>query len=122
MTDIDSAPFWQALRRHRVTLLRCRGCERRRHPPTPRCPYCADHRSDRDAVPGTGTVYAAITVHRTLDVVFEHETPYTIVTVDLDGGGRLVGRSSDRLHIGDRVRPRFADHDSWTELRFEPAS
>lgn len=122
MVDADSAPFWDGLREHRVTLPRCRGCGRRRHPPTPRCPFCADPRFDREDAPGTGTVYSTITVHRTLDVAFEQDTPYSIVTVDLDGGGRMVGRSAEPLDIGDHVRPHFVDHDDWTELRFERQS
>lgn len=117
--DVDSAPHWDNLRRHRLALQVCLGCGRRRFPPTPRCPFCADPRSRWDEPVGTGTVYSAVTVHRTLDAAFGEETPYTVVTVDLDGGGRMLGRAAGgRLDIGDRVTPTYVDHDGWTELRF----
>ena len=117
--DVDSAAHWRTLRQHRLALQECEACERRRFPPTPRCPFCADPRSRWETVAGTGTVYSAVTVHRTLDAAFDGETPYTVVTVDLDGGGRMLGRAADgRLDIGDRVTPSYLDHDGWTELRF----
>jgi uncharacterized OB-fold protein len=57
-------------------------------------------------------------VHRAFDPAFAGEVPYDLATVDLDGGGRVVGRCSGDTRIGARVAPRFVDHDGWTELRF----
>ena len=120
--DVDSAPHWDNLRRHRLALLACEACGRRRFPPTPRCPFCADPQSRWEDTAGTGTVYSSVIVHRTLDAAFGSATPYTVVTVDLDGGGRMLGRGTGgRLDIGDRVGSTSVDHDGWTELRFAPA-
>jgi uncharacterized protein len=47
--------------------------------------------------------------------------PYTIATVDLDGGGRIVARMDHQPQIGDRVRADYVDHAEWTELRFVEA-
>jgi uncharacterized OB-fold protein len=49
--------------------------------------------------------------------------PYTIATVDLDGGGRIFGRvePAEAAAIGLAVGPVFVDHDGWTELRFAPS-
>jgi uncharacterized OB-fold protein len=48
--------------------------------------------------------------------------PYTIVTVDLDGGGRMVGRLEppEAVSAGLRVGPHFVPHQGWTEVRFHP--
>jgi len=51
----------------------------------------------------TGTVYTETVVHAAPDR-FAADTPYQVVLVDLDGGGRVAGRScGERVAIGDRV-------------------
>ena len=116
--DQQSAPYWAGLRDRTVLVQACTACGRRRFPPTPGCPYCADPGIRWEEAPGTGTVYSAITVHRAFDPAFAADVPYDIATVDLDGGGRVVGRVRGGAEIGTRVRPTFVDHGDWTELRF----
>ena len=50
--------------------------------------------------------------------VMADEVPYSIATVDLDGGGRVFARVEGSCFIGQRVAPEFVDHDTWTELRY----
>lgn len=116
--DEQSAPYWEGLRERQVRIQACTACGRRRFPPTPGCPYCADPGIRWEQAPGTGTVYSFITVHRAFDPAFADDVPYDIATVDLDGGGRVVGRATGPTAIGARVSPDFVDHDGWTELRF----
>ena len=68
-----------------------------------------------------GTVYSFVTVHAAVSPAAADSLPYTVATVELDDGPRLVGRiePNGRTVIGDRVRPRFVDHAEWTELCFE---
>ncbi len=70
---------------------------------------------------GLGTVYSFVTVHVAVSPAAAQLLPYTIATVELDDGPRLVGRvePTSGAGIGDRVRPRFVDHAEWTELCFE---
>ena len=63
-------------------------------------------------------MYSFIEVRRAFDPAFADDIPYTIATVDLDRGGRLVARIDGGAAIGDRLTPVFVDHDAWTELRF----
>lgn len=119
--DRDSQPYWDALRERRLLVQVCTACSRRRFPPTPSCPYCADPGIRWEEAAGTGTVYSHITVHRTFDEAFVNEVPYDIATVDLDGGGRFIGRVEGRAVIDGRVEPLFVEHADWTELRFRPA-
>jgi uncharacterized protein len=68
-----------------------------------------------------GTVYSFVTVHAAVSPAAATLLPYTIATVELDDGPRLVGRVEPTgfTAIGDRVRPRFVDHAEWTELCFD---
>jgi uncharacterized OB-fold protein len=118
--DEDSAPYWAALREHRVQLQTCTSCARRSFPPVPACPYCANPETRWEEVPATGSIYSFITVHRAFDPAFAGDVPYVIATVDLDAGVRMVGRLTGAPAIGARVAHEFVDHGTWTELRFRP--
>jgi uncharacterized OB-fold protein len=119
--DADSRFYWEGLASERLLVQACGRCGRRRFPPMPSCPYCAAVGAViREAA--AGTVYSWVTVRRAFQAAFEAEVPYTIATVDLDGGGRIVARlePGDAASPGLRVRPRFVHHPGWTELRFHP--
>ena len=121
--DEHSASFWEGLRRHQVVLQSCEHCGRRRFPPMPACPYCGTAGGVDVVVAGTGTVYSWVGVKRAMTPAFAGEVPYSVATVDLDGGGRVFARvtPSGDVAIGIAVLPEFVDHDSWTELRFRIA-
>jgi uncharacterized OB-fold protein len=118
--DQLSEPFWAALAERRVLVQECPECGRRRFPRLPSCPYCAAEGGTDIEVPGTGTVYSFVRMHRALTPAMADEVPYTIATVDLDGGGRIFARvePAEAVEIGVAVSPVFVDHDGWTELRF----
>ncbi len=119
--DADSRFYWEGLAGERLLIQACARCGRRRFPPMPSCPYCAATGSVIGEAEA-GTVYSWITVRRAFQAAFEAEVPYTIATVDLDSGGRVVGRlePGDAASPGLRVRSRFVHHEGWTELRFHP--
>ena len=118
--DQESAHYWAELNEHHIVVQVCSACGRRRFPPTPACPYCAEPESRWERIEGTGTVYSYIVVHRAFDPAFAGEVPYAIATIDFDGGGRIVARTTERPVIGARMRPEFVPHHGWTELRFAP--
>jgi uncharacterized OB-fold protein len=139
--DVHSAAFWDGLRKHQVVVVHCGDCFCNFLPPTPTCPHCGGRNLSGRVVPGTGTVYSWVGVHRPLSPTPVVDPPYAIVTVDLDnerdpGEGpdplgeadRLACRMFGRLEpaeaaaIGLAVVPDFVDHDSWTELIFRPRS
>ncbi|HVW47029.1 MAG TPA: OB-fold domain-containing protein [Solirubrobacterales bacterium] len=94
-TDLDSEEFWRALVSSEPRLPRCRSCGKGFFPPLPRCPWCGGDQVDLEADEGRGSVYSWVVVHMTLDPEFAAETPYTILAVDLDHGGRAMGRLLD---------------------------
>ena len=91
-TDVDSAPFWAALREHRIVLQRCAEDGKLRFPPMPSCPHCGTPGGDEVEVAGEAQVYSWVTVHRPLTPAMADEVPYTIATVELPEGIRMVGR------------------------------
>jgi uncharacterized protein len=119
--DVDSQFYWDDLAKGRLSVQECASCRRRRFPPMPSCPYCAAV----DTVIGeatAGSVYSWVTVRRAFQPAFETDVPYTLATVDLDGGGRIVGRlePGEAARAGLTVRPHFVPHQGWTEVRFHP--
>jgi len=122
--DEESGPFWDGLARGVVLLQRCGHCGHHRFPRLPSCPFCGTPGGIDVAVPGTGTVYSWVRVHRAMTPnVGPGDLPYVVATVDLDGGGRLFGRLVDGtdVRIGQRVEPVFTGHGTWTELQFAAA-
>jgi hypothetical protein len=127
--DVESRPYWDGLREHRILLQRCTACARLRFPAMPGCPFCGARGFEREEVSGTGRVYSFVRVHRALTPAMEGEVPYTVAVVQLDAGGestlRVIGRvEGDPFAVGidDAVEPRFVDHEDWTELRFVRAA
>ncbi len=115
--DVDSRAWWDGLRDHRLVLQRCEEDGRFRFPPMPSCPYCGTPGGTDTEVEGRGAVYSWVVVHRALtpDVT---EVPYTIATVELPAGVRMVGRLDGAPADGAPVSAVFVDHDDWTELRW----
>jgi uncharacterized OB-fold protein len=121
-TDLESTAWWEGLRAHRVLLQHCRDCGRTRFPPMPSCPWCASGAFDVVESTGRGIVYSFVTAHVAISPGYAGDPPYSVATVELAEGPRLLGRvePSAPLAIGDRVVSRFVDHATWTELYFEP--
>ena len=89
--EYQNLPFWEALSRHVVIQEMCDTCGRKRMPLLPTCPYCGSACSHEIEVSGTGTIYSWIRVMRPLSSSAP-DVPYSIVTVDLDGGARTFGQ------------------------------
>ena len=79
-------------------------------------PWCATPGGTDVESNGHGVVYSWVTVHRQLTV--PRDVPYTVATVQLDDGPRMLGRLDGQAAADARVEPAFVDHDDWTELRF----
>ncbi len=90
----------------------------------PACPYCGTVGGTRQSATGHGRVYSWIRVHRPLVPELADQLPYTIVTVTLDDGCRMVGRLDPDIEPADglAVAVHYVGHDGWTELRFHADS
>lgn len=122
--DPDSAPYWSALREHRVTIQRCGDCGERQLYFRAVCRRCWSRALEIVDCAGTGTVHSCTTLFRVGDRYLRQQAPYVLAIVELDEGPRVVTRidaAPEAVTIGDRVEARYVDLDGTTLLHFQPA-
>ena len=125
VADPLSAPFWEAARRGRLVIQRCRDCGELRWPPLAGCPECRGRDATWDEVRPSGTIWSFVVYHRAFAAELTDEIPYTVVMVELDDGPYLVGRLEDAGRppvIGDRVTAAFTETDSVPSVRWRAAN
>jgi len=125
LPDQDTAPFWEALREHRLTVQRCERCGHHQHYPRLLCTGCGSREVVPVEVAGTGTVYATTIVRRAPSPAFADDVPYVVALVQLDEGPRLlanvVGCPVDDVAIGQPVTVVYDDVTPEVTLyRFRP--
>lgn len=105
-----------------VPMQGCKACARLWHTPLPSCPFCASTDCGPVEVGGRGRVYAWTTVARSLESP-PRPAPYTIVTVDLEAGGRVFGRyeGAAEPQPDEPVVCTRVDRDAQGALSFSPA-
>lgn len=116
MIDADSAAFWAGLEKGVLRIPECRSCRRRFFPAIPSCPHCGAADPALRIASGLGHVYSWVTVHHTLAPEFADEVPYTVLAVDLDGGGRMLGRLVGNGTPESDAEVRFAPYRSGRQV------
>lgn len=122
----DNEPFWDACKRHELSLQKCQNCGHLRLP-SPICPKCLSMNSDWARVSGLGKVYTWVVMYQRYHAGFAEELPYNVAIVELEEGPRLitniVGCSNENLRIGMEVEVVFEDVTEEVTLpKFKPAS
>jgi uncharacterized protein len=84
-----SRPFWEAARRHQLSLQRCAQCGVYIYYPRERCPNCFSDRLNWEPVSGRGKVYSYTVVRRASSRSFADQ-PYVLAIVELDEGARMT--------------------------------
>jgi uncharacterized OB-fold protein len=119
--DVDGKEFWEALAKGRLVAPRCHDCCRHSFPSMGSCPFCGSLDVENVELTGKGRLYSWATVEMALSSAFERDVPYTVVVVDLDEGGRMMGRmlgdgvellagaevNLEAYRVGDIVLPGF---------------
>lgn len=77
----------------------CSSCAQRSFPSRELCPHCGSESVEQVVLAQAGTVVSWTVVHQAPP---PWETPYTLVTVDIDGV-RLLGAATGRVGIGTPV-------------------
>lgn len=123
--DIDSRPYWEAAKRHRLMLLRCRACGQYLFPPRPACGRCHGTGLVWTELSGRGTVYTYTIMHDTL--VRGLTPPYVVALVEPEEapGVRITSNildcPPDEVHIGMPVEVCFEEvTDEVTLPQFRP--
>ena len=113
--DRDSAPWWEALRRHELTVQRCGGCGVLRFPARAVCNRCRSLEHAWTPVAGTGRVYSWIVNHQVFLRPMKDRVPFAVLLVRLDAGedllmyGGLVDADAAALRDGLPVEAVFED-------------
>ncbi|MFC6885384.1 Zn-ribbon domain-containing OB-fold protein [Actinomadura yumaensis] len=104
--DRDSAPWWEAVRRHELTVQRCEGCGTLRFPARAVCNRCRSRASAWVPALGTARVYSWIVNHQVFMRSMADEVPFPVLLVRLDdglGGGGNDGQPDDLMMYGGLV-------------------
>lgn len=122
----ETAPFWQAAKRHELVFQQCRACGQRMHFPRLMCHQCLSKEIEWVTATGRGTVYSYTIVHQAAHESFASEVPYVYAIIELDEGIRMisnvVGVAPDAVHIGMPVKVVFDDLTHEISIpRFTPA-
>src|SRR5579875_2012282 len=111
--DPWTAPFWEAVRRHRLILQRCDGCGTVCYPPGPSCHSCLSQESSWIDASGRATVESWVVFHYTYFDGLKPALPYNVALVRLSEGvpfmTNLVGVAPDDIKVGLPVRLVFED-------------
>jgi uncharacterized OB-fold protein len=121
----DSAPYWEACKKHELRMQRCRQCGHFRFPPSVICPKCTSLAATWEKLSGKGTIYTYILIHRPYHPAFSAEAPYNVAVVKLDEGpllhSNIVDCKNDELRIGMPVEVTFEDASDTISLpKFRP--
>ena len=110
-----SQPYWDALRRHKLVLQKCRHCGQVRHYPRLVCHNCYSMEVDWIEASGRGAIHSWTVAHHAYHPGFARDLPYVLAVVDLEEGvralGQLRGADHDKLKIGQPVQVDFEDRD-----------
>lgn len=86
MPDRDSAPWWDAVRRHELRIQRCAGCGTLRFPARAVCNRCRSRAADWVPSRGTGRVVSWIINHQPFLPGMSADRPFAVLLVRLDDG------------------------------------
>ena len=92
-----TADYWRGAERGELALQQCPRCGLVRHYPQVLCPACYSFEVQPLVASGRGTVHSWTVAHHPFDPAFADETPYVLLTVDMEEGVRVLGRSSGAL-------------------------
>jgi uncharacterized protein len=123
--NLDTAWWWKALAQDELLVPACGACSKRFFPPQAFCPHCGSQDLRRAASSGQGKAYSWVVTYRALAPELADEVPYAIVAVDLDDGGRLIGRyfgDFNMLRDALPVRAKIYRKDGDVLLGFEADS
>jgi uncharacterized OB-fold protein len=115
--DLDSKPFWDALKEHRFVLFRCKTCGAWYWPVA----YCRNHDNEPfmrnlewHEASGRGTVFAFNIHHWAFHPGFKDEVPYIYALIETEEGpmisSTLVDIDPSAVKVGMPVEIVYEDH------------
>ncbi len=108
--DDRNTPYREALSRGELILQQCQSCTSYQYPFESFCYECGSNLLEHKVSRGQGFIYSFVKVHQPYHSAFKPFIPYTVATIQLDDGPRLLSAMLDlttEVKIGDRVKPRI---------------
>ncbi|MEM7250591.1 MAG: OB-fold domain-containing protein [Pseudomonadota bacterium] len=109
--SIESRPYWDGLNEGKLLIQTCAACSQLRHYPRPVCPHCYSFDYRWTEVSGRGTIHSWTVSHHAFHPAFKQYVPYTLLTVDLAEGVRMVApvreMSDEPLALAQPVQVEF---------------
>lgn len=101
--------YWTGAEQGRLVLQRCGACGHVRHYPQRLCPLCHSFAIEHVTASGRGSVHSWTVTHHAFLPELRDQLPYTLVTVDMEEGVRVLGRlaGDTPLQIGLPVELGF---------------
>jgi uncharacterized OB-fold protein len=119
-----SRPFWEAAKRHELTLQHCQSCRAFIYYPRDLCPYCMSDHLKWERMSGRGKIYSYTVVRRASTRSFA-DAPYVLAIVELDEGVRMttdIVAAPEAVKVGMPVAVYFDDvTPEHTLVKFKPA-
>lgn len=125
VTEPNSAPFWDAARRHVLVAQKCQDCGDVRYPYLELCPKCWSTNQEWSEISPEGEVWSFVVYYRALDPATKDDIPYVIGRVVTDDGAIFNVRldlAPEEAKVGMRVAATWDDvTDDVSLLRFASA-
>jgi uncharacterized OB-fold protein len=84
--------FREALGRGEIAVSQCANCGTQQAIPSATCFNCGSTRLEVQRHSGAGRIFSWVVCHYPFADDLREEVPYTVVLVELEGGGRIYGR------------------------------
>ena len=125
--DEDNKPFWDYCKQHELRMQKCLKCGKLHYPASMICPHCHHLESEWVKLSGKGRVYSFIVVHRVYHPGFANEVPYTVATIELEEGTRLLSNvircQPKDVRVGMPVKVVFEDvTEEFSLPKFQPVA
>ena len=92
-----SRAYWEGAARGVLVVQKCADCGRLRHYPRSMCAACHSFEVEHVELSGEGTVHSWTVAHQAFAPDMSDQVPYTLVTVDVADGVRVLGRLEGAL-------------------------
>ncbi|PZC46655.1 MAG: hypothetical protein C1O27_001797 [Chloroflexi bacterium] len=125
--DLETTPYWEAAREHKLKLPKCSQDGTFVFPPRPICPKCHSDKLEWTELSGRGAVYTFTIMHDKMVAGFD--PPYVVAQVELEeqAGLRLQSNILEcpvpDVYIGMPVEVTFEDRSEEISVpQFRPRS
>jgi uncharacterized OB-fold protein len=123
----ETQPYWDACKRHKLVLPKCKTCGRFFFYPRALCPNCMSQDLEWVEASGKAKVWTFATHHMGPSKAYKGEPPYVVAMIEIQEGvmmmTNIVNCKPEDVRIGMDVEVVFDDVTSEVTLpKFKPVS